>query len=114
MKILLAGLAGDSSCQIAMIALHETLLEIIPANELVFAHTLIDAKKIPDKVDVAIIKGGIRDDHEEKIIKEIRKKSSVLIAFGSCASFGSMSCLANLCGGRRASRNNIRCSQRDD
>jgi F420-non-reducing hydrogenase small subunit len=98
-KLLLAGLAGDSGCQVAMLALHETLLDIISANELVFAPTLIDAKEIPEGVDVAIVEGGIRDDHEEHIIREIREKSGVLIALGACACFGGIPGLANLrCG----------------
>ena len=95
-RILLAGLAGDSGCQVAMIGLHEALLDIIAANELVFAHTLVDAKQIPEGVDVAIVEGGVRSDHEEHLIREIREKSGILIAIGSCACFGGIPGLANL------------------
>jgi F420-non-reducing hydrogenase small subunit len=98
-KILLAGLAGDSGCQVAMLGLHKTLLDILSANELVFAPTLMDAKQIPDGVDVAIVEGGVRDDHEEHLVKEIREKSTVLIAIGSCACFGGIPGLANLMNG---------------
>ncbi len=95
-KLLIAGLAGDSGCQVAALALHETLLDIIQANELVYATTLIDAKEIPDEVDVAIIEGGIRIKHEEEMAKEIRKKSKIVITLGSCACFGGIPGLANL------------------
>ena len=95
-KLLLTGLSGDSGCQVAALALHGTLLDIIRANELVFAPTLIDAKEVPDGVDVAIIEGGIRTEHEAEVAREIRKKSNVLITIGSCATFGGIPGLSNL------------------
>lgn len=94
-RILLIGLAGDSGCQIAALGLHETLVEILAANEPIYAPTLLDAKDIPDNIDVAIVEGGIRNTHEEETIKEIRKKSGVLIALGACAAFGGIPGLAN-------------------
>lgn len=95
-KLLIAGLAGDSGCQVAALGLHEKLLEIITANELVYAPTLIDAKEIPDDVDVAIIEGGVRIEHEEELAKEIRRKSKTVVTLGSCACFGGVPGLANL------------------
>ena len=95
-RILLIGLAGDSGCQVAALGLHEALVQIISENELIYAPTLIDAKEIPQGIDVAIVEGGIRNTHEEEIIKEIREKSSVVIALGACAAFGGIPGLANL------------------
>jgi len=95
-KLLLTGLSGDSGCQVAMLALHGTLLDIISANELVFAPTLIDVKEVPEGVDVAIIEGGIRTEHEAEMAREVRKKSSIVITIGSCACFGGIPGLANL------------------
>ena len=95
-RILLVGLAGDSGCQIAALGLHEALIEILSANEPVYAPTLLDAKDIPDNIDVAIVEGGIRNTHEEEIIKELRKKSGIVIALGACAAFGGIPGLANL------------------
>ncbi|MBD3206495.1 F420-nonreducing hydrogenase [Candidatus Bathyarchaeota archaeon] len=99
-KILLTGLAGDSGCQVASLGLHEALVDILAANEPVFAPTLIDAKEIPEEIDVAIVEGGIRNTHEEEIIKEIREKSKVLIAIGACAVQGGIPGLANLKDGK--------------
>ena len=76
--------------------LHEVLLDILKANELVYAPTLMDAKEIPDKIDVAIIEGGVRTEHEVETTKKIRERSSILIALGSCACFGGVPGLANL------------------
>ncbi len=95
-RILLIGLAGDSGCQVAALGLHEALIEILAANEPVYAPTLLDAKDIPDNIDVALVEGGIRNTHEEEIIKEIREKSSIVIALGACSAFGGIPGLANL------------------
>lgn len=95
-KILLLGLSGDSGCQVAALGLHDKLLKLLSANELVYAPTLIDVKEIPEKIDVAIIEGGLRTEHEIDIIKKIRTNSSILIAIGSCACFGGIPGLANL------------------
>jgi F420-non-reducing hydrogenase small subunit len=95
-KILLLGLSGDSGCQIAALGLHETLLGILKANELVYAPTLIDVKEIPDQIDVAILEGGVRTEHEVEVTKKVRERSGVLITIGSCACFGGIPGLANL------------------
>lgn len=95
-KILLLGLSGDSGCQVAALGLHDKLVKILTANELVYAPTLIDAKEIPEKIDVAIIEGGLRTEHEIEVIKKIRSNSSIMIAIGSCACFGGIPGLANL------------------
>ena len=100
-RILLIGLAGDSGCQVASLGLHEALVDILVANELVYAPTLIDAKEIPGGIDVALVEGGVRNTHEEEIVKEIRGKSRVVIALGACAAFGGIPGLANLKDGRQ-------------
>jgi len=99
-RLLLVGLAGDSGCQVASLGLHETLIDILAANEPVYAPTLIDVKDIPEDIDVAIIEGGIRNTHEEEIIVDIRKKTRVLIALGACSVHGGIPGLANLKNGK--------------
>ncbi|MBN1682864.1 F420-nonreducing hydrogenase [Candidatus Bathyarchaeota archaeon] len=94
-KLLLLGLSGDSGCQVAAVGLHDKLLKILMGNELVYAPTLIDVKEIPEKIDVAIIEGGLRTKHEVEVIKKIRANSNILISLGSCACFGGIPGLAN-------------------
>ena len=100
-KILLVGLSGCSGCQVATVSLHEKLLGILTANELVYAPTLMDAKEIPEKIDVAIIEGGLRTIHERETAQKIRRNSGVVITLGSCACFGGIPGLANLKEGKQ-------------
>jgi len=95
-KILLLGLSGDSGCQIAAVGLHEKLLKLLSDNELVYAPTIMDAKEIPSQIDVAILEGGLRTQHEVETVKKIRKNSEIVITLGSCACFGGVPGLANL------------------
>jgi F420-non-reducing hydrogenase small subunit len=56
----------------------------------------MDAKEIPESVDVSIIEGGIRTEHEIEVARKIRNRSSILITLGSCACFGGIPGMANL------------------
>jgi F420-non-reducing hydrogenase small subunit len=99
-RILLIGLSGDSGCQVASIGLHDALVDILAANEPVYAPTLLDVKEIPNNIDVSIVEGGVRNTHEEEVLKEIREKSKIVIALGACAAWGGIPGLANLKDGK--------------
>ena len=45
---------------------------------------------------LTLFNGGIRNDENEHMAKLLRKKSKILVAFGSCATEGCISGLANL------------------
>jgi F420-non-reducing hydrogenase small subunit len=49
---------------------------------------------------LCLFNGGIRNDENEHIAKLLRKKSKLLVAFGSCANEGCIPGLANLSGGK--------------
>ena len=55
-------------------------------------------------IDVCLFNGGIRNDENAEIAHLLRRKSKVLVAFGSCASEGCIPGLANLARPRRSSR----------
>lgn len=89
-------------CEIALVNIHERLLDIDANFDLAFCPCLMDVKKkdveaLPDK-DVAItfFNGAIRNGENEEMAHLLRRKSGLLVAFGSCASWGSIPALANL------------------
>ena len=56
-----------------------------------------DVEKMADaSIDVCLFNGGIRTSEQEYMAQLLRKKSKVLVAFGSCASEGCIPGLANL------------------
>ena len=55
-----------------------------------------DIEKMPDgSIDVCLFNGGIRTSEQEYMAQLLRRKSKVLVAFGSCASEGCIPGLAN-------------------
>jgi F420-non-reducing hydrogenase small subunit len=89
-------------CEISVVNLHEHLLEATEVFDLVFCPCLVDGKisdvrAMPDgAIDVTLFNGAIRTGENEEMAHLLRRKSKVLIAYGSCAAFGCIPALSNL------------------
>ena len=94
--------ASCGGCDIAVLNLHEKILDVAEAVEIVFWPAVMDAKyhdveAMPDgSIDVCLFSGGIRNSENEELAHLLRRKSKVLVAFGSCANEGCIPGLANL------------------
>ncbi len=94
--------ASCGGCDIAVINLHEKILDVAEAVEIVFWPAVMDVKyrdveAMPDgSIDVCLFSGGIRNSENEELAHLLRRKAKVLIAFGSCANEGCIPGLANL------------------
>lgn len=74
------GMAGCSGCHIALLDTGVKLLELFKDVELVYSYPIIDVKNpIPPNIDVALIEGSIRTDHDVEMAKEMRKQALSLI-----------------------------------
>ncbi len=100
-KLAMYWAASCGGCDIAVLNIHEKILEVDANFEIVFWPVAMDAKykDIEAMEDGSILltlfNGGIRNDENEHIAKILRKKSKLLVAFGSCASEGCIPGLAN-------------------
>jgi len=99
-KIAIVCGAACGGCDVAIVNLHERLLDISDKIQIVFWHTATDFKiedleKIP-KVDIGIYIGSIRNEEHIELAKKLREKSQFLVAFGSCACFGGLFSLGNV------------------
>jgi F420-non-reducing hydrogenase small subunit len=89
-------------CDIAILNLHERLLDVAAAVEIVFWPAVMDAKvadveAMPDGfVDLCLFTGGIRTTENVAMAREMRRVARFLVAFGSCANEGCIPGLANL------------------
>jgi F420-non-reducing hydrogenase small subunit len=94
--------ASCGGCEIAVLDLDEKILDVVGIADLVFWPVAMDIKykdveAMPDKsIDVCLFNGAIRTSENEHMAKLLRKKSKVLVAFGSCAYEGCIPGLANL------------------
>jgi F420-non-reducing hydrogenase small subunit len=94
--------ASCGGCEIAVLNTHEKILDVDANFDVVFWPVAMDAKYKDVKamedgsILLTLFNGGIRNDENEHIAKLLRKKSKILVAFGSCACEGCIPGLANL------------------
>ena len=94
--------ASCGGCEIAVLDINEKILDVVAKVDIVFWPVAMDIKykdveAMPDKhIDVCFFNGAIRTEEQERMAKLLRKKSKVLVAFGSCACDGSVVGLGNL------------------
>jgi F420-non-reducing hydrogenase small subunit len=95
-----AGSCGG--CEIAFLDIREKILDVDKAVDLVFCPCVMDTKykdieaMADDEIDVCLFNGCIRNEENLHIAELLRKKSKVLVAYGSCASEGCIPGLGNL------------------
>ena len=91
-------------CEIAVLNIHEGILDVDANFEVVFWPIAMDAKyedvrAMEDgSITLCLFNGGIRNDENEEMAHLLRRKSQILVAFGSCASEGSIPGMGNLYG----------------
>ncbi|MFX1341985.1 MAG: F420-nonreducing hydrogenase [Promethearchaeota archaeon] len=95
-RIATMGMAGCSGCHIALLDTGVKLLELLKDVDLVYSYPVVDAKNpIPPDIDVALIEGSIRTDHDKEMAKAMRRQAKFVIAFGACSAHGGVNGLAN-------------------
>lgn len=94
--------AGCGGCEIAVLNIHEKILDVDANFEVVFWPVAMDAKyqdleAMPDdSILLTLFNGGIRNSENAEMARLLRRKSKLLVAFGSCACEGCIPGLANL------------------
>jgi len=89
-------------CEIAVVNLHEKLLQVDAHFEFAFCPCLLDTKvedvkaMADQSLAVTLFNGAIRTEENEEMAKLLRRKSQLLVAYGSCAAYGSIPALSNL------------------
>ncbi len=102
LKLGLYWAASCGGCEIAVVELREKILDLDAAAEILFWPVAMDFKvkdveAMPDgHIDVCLFNGAIRTSENEHMAHLLRRKSRVLVAFGSCAYEGCIPGLANL------------------
>ncbi len=94
--------ASCGGCEEAIVDLNVAMLDVAAAIEIVLwpvalDHKYSDVEVLADgEIAVSFINGAIRTDEQAHIAELLRKKSGLVVAFGSCAHLGGIPGLANL------------------
>ncbi|MFX1514269.1 MAG: F420-nonreducing hydrogenase, partial [Promethearchaeota archaeon] len=94
-KIATDWLMACSGCEISLLDIHEGIVDVLGKADIVRSPVLTDVKEFAP-ADVGILSGGIRNEHNIHVAKEMRKNCKTIIALGSCACFGGVPSLANI------------------
>jgi F420-non-reducing hydrogenase small subunit len=102
LQIALYWSAGCGGCDVAVLDTDEFILEVAKLADIRLWPIAVDGKykdieAMPDgELDLTLFNGAVRNSENEHMAKLLRKKSKLLIAFGSCAHMGGIPGLANL------------------
>ncbi|MBA4375754.1 MAG: oxidoreductase [Anaerolinea sp.] len=94
--------ASCGGCEISVLNIHEKILEVDANFEVVFWPVVMDSKykdleaMEDNSILLTLFNGGIRNDENEEIARLLRKKTQIMVAFGSCATEGGIPGLGNL------------------
>ncbi len=94
--------AACGGCDVAVLDIHEKVLAVNDACEfflwpIAMDFKYADVEALPDKhIDLTLYDGAVRNSENRHIAELLRKKSKVLVAFGSCAHTGGIPAMANL------------------
>lgn len=93
--------ASCGGCEEAVVDLAEDILKVVEAVDIVFWPVALDFKKSDveamedGSIAVSFINGAVRLSEQEEMVKLLRQKSQLVVAFGSCAHLGGIPGLAN-------------------
>ena len=94
--------AACGGCDVAVLDTNEFILDVHAAADIRLWPIAVDGKYADveamedGELDLALYNGAVRNSENEHIAKLLRRKSKVLVAFGSCAHLGGIPGLANL------------------
>ncbi|MHA2052095.1 MAG: NADH-quinone oxidoreductase subunit B family protein [Candidatus Hodarchaeales archaeon] len=84
-----------SGCEISLLDIHEAILDVLAKADIVRSPVLADVKEFVP-ADVGVLSGGIRNEHNIYVAKEMRKNCKIIVGLGSCACFGGVPSLGNM------------------
>jgi F420-non-reducing hydrogenase small subunit len=93
--------AACGGCCVSVLDVHEALFTVVEHANIVFWPIALDIKykdveAMEDGfIDVTLFNGAVRNTENEHMAKLLRKKTKVLVAYGSCAHMGGIPGLAN-------------------
>ncbi len=93
--------ASCGGCEEAIIDLAEDILKVVEAVDIVFWPVAMDFKKKDveafgdGEIALTFINGAVRTEEQREMVELLRRKSGLVVAFGSCAHLGGIPGLAN-------------------
>ena len=88
-------LDGCSGCHMSFLDIDERLLTLAEKIDVVYS-PLVDAKELPESVDVGLLEGSVSNEEDLAKALEFRKHCKFLISLGDCAVAGNVPAMRNV------------------
>ncbi len=101
-KLALYWTGGCGGCDVSPLEVGEAIVDVLSSVELVFWPALMDAKRADVEalptggIDAVLINGALRTEENLEMVRLLRKKAKLLVAYGACAHLGGVIGLGNL------------------
>lgn len=92
-RIAVFDFTGCGGCELQLANKEETLVDFLGSVEVVRFREI--SSQSADDYQVALVEGAVTREDEIRQLEEIRKKSAIVVALGSCACFGGINKLKN-------------------
>jgi F420-non-reducing hydrogenase small subunit len=95
--------ASCGGCEETVVDLNEDILKVADAVDIVLWPVALDFKRkdieaLNDgEIAVSFINGSVRLEEQEEMVKLLRRKSQLVVSFGSCSHLGGIPGLGNFC-----------------
>jgi F420-non-reducing hydrogenase small subunit len=80
-------LSDCAGCHVALVDLHEKILDVLGAVEIQHCPVLTDIKDYP-RAAVGLVSGAIRSEHDLHMARRMRESCDRIVAWGTCAVYG--------------------------
>jgi NAD-reducing hydrogenase small subunit len=87
-------LDGCSGCHMSFLDMDERLVDLADQIDIVYS-PFVDAKELPEQVDLGILEGSISNDEDLHKAQEFRARCKVLLSLGDCAVNGNVPAMRN-------------------
>jgi NAD-reducing hydrogenase small subunit len=89
-----AWLDGCSGCHMSFLDMDQRLVELARLVDIVYS-PLVDAKELPERVDVGILEGSVSSDEDLEKALAFRRHCDLLVSLGDCAVNGNVPAMRN-------------------
>ncbi|NHV99766.1 MAG: oxidoreductase [Thaumarchaeota archaeon] len=96
LKVGVFKLTSCSGCQMVLVHLEESLLEVLKHIDLKYFRMVSDDDLPNEPLDAALVEGAVTNEEEAAMLKKIRRLSRFLVATGACAATGGVNAMKNI------------------
>lgn len=93
-KVAFFDLSCCEGCQLQVANLGEALLDVLGLVDLVEFREVM-SEQWEGRFDLAIVEGSVVNEESEERLRDIRERSNLLVAYGSCATIGGVNGMKN-------------------